>query len=92
MKYIIPAMMAAVMATHADKIAVIDIDGMTCPLCTHAIKHSLKKTPGVLHAKVKLNTHQATVTFQNDLNITQVLKAIKKAGYSGKVLTIKSSK
>jgi len=90
MKHILTAVVAATMAMHADKTAVIDISGMTCPLCTHAIKHSLKETPGVLRAKVKLNTHQATVTFRNDLNVTQLLKAIEKAGYSGKVLTVES--
>ena len=92
MKYIIPAMMLAAMAVHADKTAVIDISGMTCPLCTHAIKHSLKETPGVLRAKVKLNTHQATVTFRDDLNVKHLLKAIEKAGYSGKVLTVESGR
>jgi len=73
----------------ADKIAVIEVSGMTCPLCTVAIKRSLKKTPGVLKAKVKLNTKKATVRFQDDLNISRLLEAVKKAGYEGKILSVK---
>lgn len=73
----------------ADKIAVIEVEGMTCPLCTVAIKRSLKKTPGVLKAKVKLNTRKATVRFKDDLNTTRLLEAIEKAGYKGEILSIK---
>ncbi|WP_456432884.1 heavy-metal-associated domain-containing protein [Nitratifractor sp.] len=71
-----------------EKIAVIDVSGMTCPLCTVAVKRSLKKTPGVIKAKVKLNTHKATVRFRDDLNTTRLLEAIKKAGYEGKILSV----
>ena len=72
----------------ADKIAIIKIKGMTCPLCTVAIKHSLKKTSGVVKAKVKLNTQKATVVFKEDTNSSNLLKAIKKAGYEGEILSI----
>ncbi len=71
-----------------EKIAVIEVSGMTCPLCTVAVKHSLKKTPGVLKAKVKLNTKKATVRFRDDLNTSSLLEAVKKAGYEGKILSI----
>lgn len=71
-----------------EKIAVIDVKGMTCPLCTVAVKRSLKKTPGVLKAKVKLNTKKATVRFRDDLNTSRLLEAIKKAGYEGKILSV----
>ncbi len=71
-----------------EKIAVIEVSGMTCPLCTVAVKHSLKKTPGVLKAKVKLNTRKATVRFRDDLNTSRLLEAVKKAGYEGKILSV----
>ncbi len=74
----------------ANKIAVIKIKGMTCPLCTVAIKHSLKKTSGVIKAKVKLNTQKATVVFKEDTNSSNLLEAIKRAGYEGKILNITS--
>ena len=72
----------------ADKIATIEVEGMTCPLCTVAIKRSLKHTPGVLKAKVRLNTRKATVRFAEDLNETVLLEAINKVGYTGKILSI----
>ena len=71
-----------------DKVAHIDVKGMTCPLCTVAIKRSLKKTPGVVSAKVRLNTHSATVRFRDDVNVSTLLKAIEKVGYKGKIVRI----
>ncbi len=72
------------------KIAIIKIDGMTCPLCTTAIKRGLKKTKGVIKAKVKLNTQKATVMFDDKIATKkELLNAIKKAGYTGKIITIK---
>ncbi|NPA73395.1 MAG: heavy-metal-associated domain-containing protein [Epsilonproteobacteria bacterium] len=69
------------------KTVVIEVEGMTCPLCTTAIKKSLKKTKGVIKAKVKLSTKKATVTYDNKLtNKTKLLKAIEKVGYKGKIL------
>ena len=76
---------------YAEKTATIAIEGMTCPLCTTAIKHSLKKTPGVHQAKVLLHTQKATVYYADDLNESMLLNAIKKAGYQGKILSISSS-
>ncbi len=73
-----------------EKVAVIEVEGMTCPLCTVAIKRSLKKTPGVLKAKVRLNTRRATVRFQEDLNTSRLLEAIRNAGYQGKIIEIKT--
>ena len=73
-----------------EKVAVIEVSGMTCPLCTVAVKRSLKKTPGVLKAKVRLNTRKATVHFSDELNSSKLLEAIKRAGYEGKILTVRS--
>ncbi len=62
----------------------IDIKGMTCPLCTMAIKKSLNSTKGVKKVKVSLPKNMANVTFDNnETNTTILLNAIKKAGYSG---------
>ncbi|WP_456430560.1 heavy-metal-associated domain-containing protein [Nitratifractor sp.] len=87
--WLLLGMMGVVLA--GDKVAVIDVEGMTCPLCTVAVKRSLKKTSGVLKAKVRLNTHQATVRFREDLNTSKLLEAIEKAGYKGKILRIDSA-
>ncbi len=73
----------------AEKVAVIDVEGMTCPLCTVAVKKSLKKTPGVIQAKVKLSTHKATVRFKDGVDPKALVKAIEKVGYKGKVIEVK---
>ncbi len=72
---------------RADKTVTIDVEGMTCPLCTTAIKKSLKMVPGVLSAKVKLNTHQARVRIDDNVSEDRLLKAIERASYKGRVLT-----
>jgi mercuric ion binding protein len=87
-KIVLLGMLGFLLPLAADKIAIIEVEGMPCPLCTVAIKRSLKKTPGVLKAKVKLNTRKATVRFREDLNETKLLEAIEKAGYTGKILSI----
>jgi len=69
--------------------AVIKIEGMTCPMCTTAIKKSLKKIDGVQNAKVKLNTELATVTSKKKVTKTQILQAIKDVGYTGTIISIK---
>lgn len=69
--------------------AVIEIEGMTCPLCTTAIKHSLKKVDGVSRAKVRLNTQKATVTYDGNVTNIQLLDAVKRAGYTGKIINEK---
>jgi mercuric ion binding protein len=69
------------------KTAIIEIKGMTCPLCTTAIKKSLKKTKGVIKAKVRLNTQKATVIFDDTkVSKKKLLDAVKNAGYSGKIV------
>jgi len=77
-------------ANAAEKKLLINIEGMTCPLCTAAVKKSLKKTDGVLKAKVFLNTHQAVVKIDDTkVKYEDLLKAIKNAGYKGKILEVK---
>jgi len=73
----------------SSKVAVIDVEGMTCPLCTTAIKKSLKKIDGVIKAKVILNVRQATVYFDEKVTKEQLLQAIKDVGYKGKIESIK---
>jgi len=71
------------------KTAVIEAEGMTCPLCTSAIKQSLRNTPGVIKAKVILNTKKATVVFDDSkTDISRLLHAIEAVGYKGKVLEV----
>jgi mercuric ion binding protein len=74
------------------KVAVIKVDGMTCPLCTTAIKKSLKKVKGVIKAKVILNSKKATVVYDDSVKTRELLKAIERVGYKGKIINITNKK
>jgi len=76
----------------ASKVATIHVEGMTCPLCTTAIKKSLKKIDGVTKAKVLLNSKTATVHFDEKVTEESLLKAIENVGYKGKIESIKEYK
>jgi len=71
------------------KVAVLHVEGMTCPLCTMAVKKSLKAIDGVEHVKVRLNTKTATLNFSDKVSKEQLLKAIKEVGYTGTIQDIK---
>lgn len=64
---------------------IIDVKGMTCPLCVTSINQSLRKTDGVIKAKASLKTRQAEVIVPESYEIDQLLKSIDKTGYSGTV-------
>jgi mercuric ion binding protein len=69
----------------AEREVKIEIEGMTCPLCTTAIKKSLKQLPCVEKAKVKLSKEEAKVRFDDTkCEPDALLKAIEKAGYEGR--------
>ncbi|WP_294958584.1 heavy metal-associated domain-containing protein [Sulfurovum sp.] len=73
----------------AEKTATIKIEGMTCPLCTTAVKKSLKKVDGVIKAKVRLNTKTAIVQYKGKVKEDTLLEAIKRTGYKGTVISVK---
>ena len=75
--------------SFASKIATIHVEGMTCPLCTTAIKKSLKKINGVTKAKVILNSKKATVFFEDSVSKKMLLKAVENVGYKGKIESIR---
>jgi len=85
MKKMIGGMVLGVCAlVAAPHDVVIDVEGMTCPLCTTAIKHSLKKTPGVLRTRVSLSKKTARVRYDdNQTDTPALLEAIRRAGYNG---------
>ena len=71
----------------AEKTAHIAIEGMTCPLCTTAIKRSLKGVEGVTKVKVKLSSKDAVVRGDAKMQEKALLDAIKRVGYKGTVLS-----
>ena len=64
---------------------IIDVKGMTCPLCVTSINQALRKTEGVIKAKASLKTRQAEVIVPEGYDVDQLLKSIDKTGYSGAV-------
>jgi len=81
--------MLAIVLLADSKTVEIKIKGMTCPMCTTAVKKSLKKVKGVSKAKVKLNTEIATVTFDDRVKQEDLLQAIRDLGYTGKFISVK---
>lgn len=67
----------------ADKISVISVPKMHCPLCTTAVKKAIKSVDGIKNVSVRLNTKKATVVYDNSLDIKTILDAIKSTSYEG---------
>lgn len=67
----------------------ININGMTCGNCVKHVEKALRSVPGVLEAKVNLDSKSAQVTKVNGGSLDEsVLKnAVEKIGY--KVISLK---
>lgn len=64
----------------------LDIEGMSCASCSAALERILNRLHGVEEATVNLVMNSATVTFDTkQLKLTEILAAIEKGGYHGKV-------
>jgi Cu+-exporting ATPase len=66
--------------------AVIDIEGMTCASCVARVEKRLERVGGVT-ASVNLATESARVEYPADLDPTQLVAAVREAGYEGSVRT-----
>lgn len=66
---------------------VMDIKGMTCDLCSIAIKKSLKEVKGVKDVKVSFEDKKARLTVDDAVTEKTLEEAVRKAGaYTGKVI------
>ena len=62
--------------------AVLDVQNMTCSLCSITIHRALEKVLGVMEAKVDYGHKTATVKFDADkTNPTTLVKATTSAGF-----------
>ncbi|UXU92209.1 heavy metal translocating P-type ATPase [Burkholderia sp. S-53] len=59
----------------------LDIDGMTCASCVSRVEKALAKVPGVTRASVNLATERATVDATAGVSASQLVDAVKQAGY-----------
>jgi len=57
-----------------------NITGMTCSSCVAKVKSELLKLSDVLTADVQLNTPQATISMQRHIAVSDLQKALSKAG------------
>lgn len=66
----------------------LNIEGMTCASCVARVEKALNKVEGVTAASVNLATETAQVSGSN-LNIANLIQAVKKAGYEAQLKTAK---
>ncbi len=73
--------------SFAEKVFVIDVEGMTCKLCPVAVKKAISKVKGVKWVKTSLKNKIAVVVTEDGVKEEEILRAIKEAGnYKGKVI------
>ena len=94
-KYLIlliaPLLLLSFNAVAAEKKVVMEIEGMTCNLCTLAVKKSLSGINGVKDAKISYKEKKAWLTVDESITDETLVEAVQKAGpYSGKVVDRKS--
>lgn len=70
----------------ADQKVVMEITGMTCQLCTIAVKKSLTEVEGVTDVAVSYKQKQARFTVNDAVSDAMLNDAVQKAGYKGKII------
>lgn len=70
----------------APQTAVLDVQNMTCSMCSVTIRKALEKVPGVIEAKVDYDHKTATVKYDADkTNSSALVKATTNAGFPSSV-------
>ena len=63
----------------------LDVQGMTCSGCEHAVESALKKIDGVAKAKADFTHDMAEVQFDPDIiSVEQLVDAVNGTGFSAK--------
>lgn len=70
--------------SETQRAVTLDIDGMTCASCVNRIERKLGKLPGVT-ASVNLPLETARVTAPADVEDSELIEVIRKAGYDARV-------
>ncbi len=70
--------------SETQRAVTLDIDGMTCASCVNRIERKLGKLPGV-SASVNLPLETARVTAPADVEDSELIEVIRKAGYDARV-------
>ena len=73
--------------SFAEKVFVIDVEGMTCKVCPIAVKKAISQVKGVKWVKTSLKNRVAVVVAEDSVKEEEVLRAITRAGsYKGKII------
>jgi len=69
--------------------AVFQIEGMTCEGCATTVAQAIRQVPGVVAVDVNYEKGEAVVgvTPSNPIPKEEILAALKKAGYTGELLS-----
>lgn len=79
--------LAANVSFAKDRVVIIDIEGMTCPLCVSIINQVLLDTEGIISAKASLKDRRAVVIVPEGFDVNILLEAIAPTGYSGVIVS-----
>lgn len=63
----------------------LQIEGMTCDHCAHAVQKALSSVQGVKKAEVSLAQKQALVQTEGPLNLSAAIQAVQEEGYQATV-------
>ncbi len=66
---------------YCETLSIYDVPKMHCPLCTVAVKKSLKRLEGVNKVEVRLNTKAAKIWHDDTLEDAAIKKAVAATGY-----------
>ncbi len=70
----------------APRTIVLDVQNMTCSMCSITIRKALEKVPGVIDANVDYDRKTATVEYDGDkTNPSALVKATTNAGFPSTV-------
>ncbi|MDA8084747.1 MAG: heavy metal-associated domain-containing protein [Nitrospiraceae bacterium] len=84
---IITLFLVTAVAAATDQNVVMEIKGMTCEVCTVAVKKALSGVPGVKSVKVSFDEKKAWLVADKSVTDGMLNDALKKAGeYEGKVI------
>ena len=64
----------------------LSIEGMTCASCVGRVEKALKKVEGVQQANVNLASERAWVQGNTQVQSSDLIQAVKKAGYHAKLV------
>ncbi len=74
--------------SFAEKVFVIDVEGMTCKLCPIAVKKAVEKVRGVKWVSASLKNRVAVVVAEDSVSEKKILEVIQKAGnYRGTIIS-----